>query len=256
MKNELQKHKKSDSIKWIIVFVLIAILAISMAGVIVQATTGVEENDTNSSADKDADISTNNMVVINTDLSDLSIYLSENGEDTLTIKQSGVTNAPDMDIILESTNKFFENEIFKNEYFYAKSMSPYDNFRFVFEKDGEYRGHDVCLDSVSYVTNQNYIYTGENGTEYKDVYAMLRINYFYDESGDGNNDVRYDTIMLMKLVNSNNPENEEYIGSYSWNIYSELSKFTAQNGYDFVGMYFTEEVSFFNCLVYNSATGK
>lgn len=39
MKNELQKHKKSDSIKWIVVFVLIAVLAISMVGLMVKTST-------------------------------------------------------------------------------------------------------------------------------------------------------------------------------------------------------------------------
>ena len=45
MKNELQKHKKSDSIKWIVVFVLIAVLAISMVGLMVKTSTDLFPSD-------------------------------------------------------------------------------------------------------------------------------------------------------------------------------------------------------------------
>lgn len=45
MKNELQKHKKSDSIKWIVVFVLIAVLAISMVGLVVKTSTDLFPSD-------------------------------------------------------------------------------------------------------------------------------------------------------------------------------------------------------------------
>lgn len=45
MKNELQQHKKSDSIKWIVVFVLIAVLAISMVGLMVKTSTDLFPSD-------------------------------------------------------------------------------------------------------------------------------------------------------------------------------------------------------------------
>lgn len=45
MKNELQQHKKSDSIKWIVVFVLIAVLAISMVGSMVKTSTDLFPSD-------------------------------------------------------------------------------------------------------------------------------------------------------------------------------------------------------------------
>lgn len=45
MKNELQQHKKSDSVKWIVVFILIAILAISMVGLMVKTSTDLFPSD-------------------------------------------------------------------------------------------------------------------------------------------------------------------------------------------------------------------
>lgn len=258
MKNELQQHKKSDSIKWIIVFALIAILVIAMVGFVVKAADILPADTTNNDVVSEEGIvsNTNNLDMEYLDLSDIAICLSESGEDIHKINQSGVINAPDMDINLGSLKDFFNKDIFANEYFYANSIYSYDNLRFVFEKNGEYRVHDVCLDSIYYIASHEINYVGEDGTEYKDVYRMLKINYFFDESGDGNNDVRYDTIMLVSLQDTNNPEYEGEIGNYSWNIYSELSKYTASSGYEFVGMYFTDDVSFINCFIFNSAKGE
>lgn len=45
MKNELQQHKKSDSIKWIVVFVLIGILAFSMIGLMVKTSIDLSKPD-------------------------------------------------------------------------------------------------------------------------------------------------------------------------------------------------------------------
>lgn len=45
MKNELQQHKKSDSVKWIVVFILIAILAISMVGLMVKTSTDLSPSE-------------------------------------------------------------------------------------------------------------------------------------------------------------------------------------------------------------------
>ena len=259
MKNELQQHKKSDSIKWIVVFILIAILTISMAGFIVKMTTERHaEGSTDSGAltYKDTNAVTENLEMEYLDLSDMAVCISLSGKETLQIKQSGVINAPNMDISLCSLDEFFQKDIFENEYFYANSMLSFDNFRFVFEKDGEYRVHDVCLDSIYYTASYEYDYLGEDGTEYKDVCRMLKINYFFDKSGDGNNDVRYDTITIISFLDSTNPENKDSIGSYIWNIYSELSQYTTSNGYEFVGIYFTEEASTINCFIYNSAKGE
>lgn len=45
MKNEFQQHKKSDSIKWIVVFVLIGILAFSMIGLMVKTSIDLSPSD-------------------------------------------------------------------------------------------------------------------------------------------------------------------------------------------------------------------
>lgn len=248
-KSALQQHKTSDKIKWIIVFTSIVLIVASMAAMMVQFIP-MEESGGSSSIDNNSNSS--NFDVVNLDLSNFAFCLSESGDETVSIEQNGVLNTPDVNINLNSLNSIFGQEIFNNDYVYGNILSSNDNFRFLFEKDGVYHSHEVCVDSIIYELNERS-YTGDNGEVYVATFGNFKINYFFDESADGNGDVRYDTVSLTWLIDSNVPDSQEYIGFFDWNIYSELSKYH-NNGYEFVGMYFIpDEFPTANCLIYNSA---
>lgn len=241
--NALQKHKVSDRIKWFVVFLLVFLLIASMVAVCVTVFSPAEAEEVEEIEDSVTAFSVSSF-----NLQDLQFYYSMDGTEEMDVSFYNSS----VGCSLTSVEDLFSNAIFENDKVYFRISANWDNnARIVYKtSDGKYIAFGVSIDSVEYDSNVESVIE-EDGKKFVNKSRCLKINYFYDPSGDGDGDVRYDSLLLMQIFETDKGSGyEDYVGLYLIDDYSRPSTCTS---YELVGFsyYDTGFQSSVDCIVYN-----